>query len=190
MSFSRPRVSALAAAGLAGVLVLALSACTPEPEPKPTPTATASAAPIFASDEEALAAAVEAYEAYERVSYEIAADGGNDAARIATVTTSRYAAELEDEFAQYTDAGIRAQGDVDLDSFELVKHRETADGVEISIYVCRDVSGVRVLDANGKDVTPADRPDVTPLQAFLVSEERQSELLVDRVDLWSGADFC
>ena len=62
---------ALAAAASLLTLLLAvlLSGCASTTEPKPTLTPTATdAAPVFASDEEALAAATEAYRAYLVVS--------------------------------------------------------------------------------------------------------------------------
>ena len=64
-----PRVAALL--GSAGVLALALSGCAGAPTPTPTPPSSASAAPIFASDEEALAAAEAAYERYRATSVAI-----------------------------------------------------------------------------------------------------------------------
>ena len=63
-------------------LGLALAACstggTPLP-PAPSPSVT----PVFASDEEALAAAKDAYTAYLKVSDQILVDGGANPDRIA-----------------------------------------------------------------------------------------------------------
>ena len=59
---------------LAWVLALVVAGCAATPSPTAAPTPSADAAdPIFASDEEALAAAVEAYERYRAVSQQIAA---------------------------------------------------------------------------------------------------------------------
>ena len=68
-----------AAALLVLLLAVLLSGCasTTEPQPTLTPTAT-DAAPLFASDEEALAAATEAYAAYQAVSTEIAKLSGEE----------------------------------------------------------------------------------------------------------------
>ena len=59
-------VRSCAALTIAGLTALLLGGCVGEPAPTPTPSAsTAGAAePIFASDEEALAAAEAAYRAY------------------------------------------------------------------------------------------------------------------------------
>jgi len=191
MSFSRPRVSALAAAGLAGVLVLALSACTPEPEPEPTPTATASAAPIFASDEEALAAAVKAYEAYSKASAEVAARGGEGADSIDPFVSARFRDSVHDEMAALAESGGRLKGQLSIDTTSLVSLEEDGDAVSVSIYLCRDVSDVRAISSDGTDVTPAERQVRIPTQAFFVSVPNEpAHLVIDGIDKWSGDDFC
>ena len=64
---------------VAGVAIgaLLLSGCLPQ-QPTATPPPEATAAPIFASDEEALAAATAAYAAYLAMSDQILKDGGKD----------------------------------------------------------------------------------------------------------------
>jgi hypothetical protein len=171
-------------------MALALSGCVGAPAPTPTPTASASAEPIFASDEEALAAAEVAYSAFETVSHDIASDWGKQPERIESVATATYAPELLEEFAQYRELEIRADGAVKLDSFSLVQHTADNTRSEVVIYVCRDVSGVRIIDANGVDITPVDRAARTPLIASLTTEADGEKLLVDGVELWSGEDFC
>ena len=58
--------SALALAAVTVTVAVLLSGCVPQ-GPEVTPPPESSTAPIFASDEEALAAATEAYEAYQSV---------------------------------------------------------------------------------------------------------------------------
>src|SRR5215207_3793459 len=87
---ARHCIGALAAGGvLALVLVGCMGAPSPAPSPEPTETA---AVPIFASDEEALAAAVDAYERYRAISAEISEAGGHDSNRIDPVVSPEYAA--------------------------------------------------------------------------------------------------
>lgn len=176
--------------GSTGVLALALSGCIGAPDPTPTPSSPTSAAPIFASDEEALAAAEAAYREFEEVSQSIASDSGEHPERIEAVATPTYAQQLLAEFAQYRELEIRAEGSVKLDSFSLVEQRYGDADVEVMIYLCRDVSGVRVLNATGADVTPDDRVSRTPLTASLLAEGDREDLLVDGIELWSGEDFC
>ena len=177
--------AAVAATGLALVLV----GCAGAAAPTPTPSSGDTPAPIFASDEEALAAAEEAYEEFERVSQTIASESGSSPERIGTVATSRYTPELIEEFETYAELNIHTVGESVLDSFELVEQSSSDGASAVVIYVCRDVSHVRIIDDAGNDVTPADRDERAPLIATLVSEE-PNHLLVDQVELWSGKDFC
>ncbi|WP_173923394.1 hypothetical protein [Agromyces sp. Marseille-P2726] len=194
---SRPRPSALARRGAAAaaattaLVAVLLSGCAGAPEPSPTPTAAApSVEPIFASDEEALAAAIEAYEAFESASQSIASQAGEGAERIADFATPSLVPQLLDEFAQYRELGIRAEGAAVLDSFSLAQASDDGSETRVTVYVCRDVTSVRILDDSGADVTPPDRDNRTPLTASLVALAGTTKLLVDEVSLWPGDDFC
>jgi hypothetical protein len=181
----------IAAAGAAaGVLALVLSGCVGTPAPTSTPSAS-SPAPIFASDEEALAAAVEAYELYSSASAEVTADGGAEAERVDPTVTQAYAVKLHDEFDALEDVGLTMVGTTKIEDAKLAESGYDEQGASVSIYFCRDVSGVRVIGEDGADVTPSDREDRTPTQAFFVSSsDDPAILLVDGVEQWSGEDFC
>ncbi|MFF2275716.1 hypothetical protein [Agromyces sp. NPDC058126] len=188
MSIPSTRVAALAAAG---ALALVLSACAPEADPSPAPTPTASGAPIFASDEEALAAAVEAYEVYLAVVDELTQTGGENSERIRAFAESAYAAELEESLAQLRLSGKRTSGDSSVDGIELIEYEDRSGGAAVSVYACLDVSEVRVLDADGVDVTPSDRIERRPLQLEFVSALDDPErLLPAGSEPWPGDDFC
>ncbi|KRC61013.1 hypothetical protein ASE14_08665 [Agromyces sp. Root81] len=195
MSLSRPsrrsRRSAGAALAAVGAVALLLSGCTGgAPAPSPSPTADASE-PIFASDEEALAAAVEAYELYRVISGEIFEEGGVEPERINPVVTETFASTLREEFTALEDLGLRSVGTTVVDTTSLVNLAVVDGRAEVSIYLCRDVSGTRIFDGTGSDVTPADRPLRVPSQAFFVSSDDDVRtLLVDGVEEWSGEDFC
>ena len=95
-----------------GALVWTLTACSsPAPAASPTPTLSASAEPIFASDEEALAAAVAAYERYRSVSSEIASDGGAQPERISAVVSEQLADRYMEEFDALREGGLRTEGE-------------------------------------------------------------------------------
>ncbi|HVL62515.1 MAG TPA: hypothetical protein VM430_14075 [Microbacterium sp.] len=184
-----PRVAAML--GSAGVLAVALSGCAGAPAPTPTPTVSASAAPIFASDEEALAAAEAAYRTYGATSAAIAADGGIGPERIDPTVTSEYAHDLHAEFTALVDAQLRTTGQARIDSISIAEWAAVGSSVQVTIYLCRDVTDVRIIDSGGVDVTPADRDNRIPTQVFLVSaSEDPTSLIVDGVDRWSGEDFC
>ena len=74
---------------LALASALVLTGCT-APPPHTVAVSSPTATPVFASDEEALAAAVEAYEKYLAVSDQIAQEGGAGADSFADVVTDEW----------------------------------------------------------------------------------------------------
>lgn len=179
----------LAAFLLAGATLVSLAACAtggPEPTPSPTPTAAQTDAPIFASDEEALAAAVAAYEAYLAVSDSITADGGADPDRIRQVTSEGFGEKSEADFAAFSQAGLRTTGSTRVDSARLL---ETDNANQtVSFYACQDVTEVRLFSSSGAEVTPSERDDRVPLVIDTIMDD--SALRVDGNQVWSGDDFC
>ncbi|MFC9561036.1 hypothetical protein [Agromyces sp. NPDC056965] len=196
MSLSRstrwPRPSARAALAAAGAVAVLLSGCARAvPAPSPSPSADA-ADPIFASDEEALAAAVEAYEAHLAIVDQLTAAGVADTSQLDEVASPSYARGLEDSLQRLQESGTRTQGDTLFDNAGLVEKVE-ADGVAtVSVYLCLDVSGVRVIDAAGADVTPPERLNRAPIQVEFESSsvKAPAQLVVSGAQSWSGEDFC
>ena len=175
---------------LIGALVsLSLVACVPDDAPiRPDPSPTAQ--PIFASDEEALAAAEEAYAAYVELSDQILADGGADPERISAYVSESIRQEVLDGFALYSDNSWHTSGQSTFDNVQLQQHvSDGPDTASVVFYVCADVSLVRILDASGADVTPASRPDRVPLEVEIEFTSVENAL-VGKSDLWSGDDFC
>ncbi len=171
--------------------VLVLAGCTPTP-PSVTPEPVPSSTPVFASDEDALAAATAAYAKYLVVSDLIARDGGTGVERMKPLVTSdQYTKELAG-FKVLTDEGIHAVGSSNFSGARLQSVREPANGItEVTIYACSDATNVRVVDQNGEDVTPPNRPARSPFElAFVSSSENSVALLLARSELWSGKDFC
>jgi hypothetical protein len=180
----------MAAAGIAASLALAaLTACETPPThtSKPTPQAT----PLFATDAEALAAATKAYAAYLKVSDAIAHDGGAHPERIKPLVTSRQLDSQAKDFEDFEANGYVSRGSTTFDSMKLQKMSSSPAGTEIGVYVCIDVSGVRLVDSSGKDKTPAGRPNRLPLEVLFQSTKANvSQLLVDKSGVWSGKNFC
>lgn len=181
------RIRTLAAtAGIGALLVL--TGCVggdPLPTLPPEPTS----APIFASEEEALAAAEEAYAAYSEVSAQISMDGGADAQRIAQyVTDEQLASELAT--AEYYESnGLRASAPPTTSLFTLQQYSELQGMVEVVVYVCVDVTDVAVLNESGADVTPTDREPVVALEVTLIGEGSR-DLLIASTEVWPGTSFC
>jgi hypothetical protein len=175
-----------AAVTLVLVTALAATGCTPEApraNEKPTPTST----PLFASDEEALAAAEEAYAAYVQLTDEILSSGGLGVERLSEVSTGRQLQTDSEEIRELAALGYRTIGAThfsDMSLQEFVRDRPSGEAV-VSVYVCEDVSGVDVVDANGVSVVEESRPDRVRYQVAFDSEAPRSGLLVSIREPWS-----
>ena len=174
---------------LSGCMAAPAPTDTSAPPPAAAPTATP---PVFASDEEALAAAEAAYAAYEELSAAVTADGGFGGDRIEPAASPKYLPDLLDSFVGFSKTGFTSRGSSTFDNVSLIRNSiEPRGGVSIELYLCSDISEVRLIDKTGADVTPAGRTNRTPLQVgFTSSAANPSLLLLDKEDVWSGRNFC
>lgn len=154
--------------GTVAVLVgtLILSGCgggDPLPTLPPSPSST----PVFASEEEALAAAEAAYRAYLEMSDLITSAGGADPGRIDAVATRDLLDAALSGYETFRQNGWRTTGRTLLIGALLQSAEFNAlEGEDVvAAYVCVDYSGIDVLDTEGTSVVSPDRPD---LQAFEV----------------------
>ena len=166
------------------VLVAALAAtgCAPEPAAPHTPAPTST--PPFASDEEALAAAEEAYAAYVSLTDEILATGGAGIERLDGVATGRQLETDTAELENLVSLGYRAIGSTVTSDFTL----QTYDGRSapvVTAYVCEDVSAVEIVDSSGISVVEADRPNrVRYVVSFESSSAEPTRLLLSLREPW------
>lgn len=175
-------LTALAGVVLSALLMTGCAAQDPTARPTPRPTST----PVFASDDEALAAAEAAYAEYLKVSDAISADGGANPDRIAPfVTPERFADETE-VFSELQDEGLTISGATTFDSMSVQQHDHTV----IETYVCLDVSTVVVLDHSGVDVTPTDRTNRIPLAVSFEIDLGTGKLPISASNVWDGDNFC
>ncbi len=160
-------------------LVLLLTGCIPQqPPPEPTPT------PVFASEEEALAAAEEAYAEYLAMSDLIASEGGADPERLAPYVTEDWLAHEVDTFDAMQQEGIRIAGST---SPGLLKFQDM-ESTRVVVVTCYDAEEHRVLDLQGQDVTPADRISRVNLQITFQMEA--GVLLVSGSEPWQADPSC
>jgi hypothetical protein len=185
-----PQLSRPAALALTACAALLLSACTtttpivlPEPEP--------SATPVFATDEEALAAAEAAYGAYLEASDAITAKNGEDPDTITPLVHPDYLEEVLEGLVDLRDNKLHSSGAIHFDSVTLQQYEDDlANPATISIYACADASDARLLNERDEDVTPIDRANRIPLEIYFETQDRLPKLLIKSSDFWSGADFC
>jgi len=161
-----------------GLLVVALAGCAPE-DPRVQPPPTPTVEPLFASDEEALAAAEEAYAAYLAMSDEITGDGGANPDRIVPFVTSDRLAEELDGFKVFSDNGLHTVGRTLFEPLGL----QRTDLVEVVFYACWDASAIQLLDVHSQDATPSNRPDRLKMEVVL--EAIDGGLVLESADPWS-----
>ena len=162
--------------------VLLLAGCVPQPAEDPVEPAPSSA-PVFASEEEALAAAVAAYEDYLKVSDAIMHEGGSKPERIEQVTGDPFLTVLLEGYDQMREMRWTSTGSTEMRVEEL----QSVDGDILTLYVCEDVSGIDVQDSTGASVVDENRPEST---LFLVTiEHKVDRSLVTSREVWS-AESC
>lgn len=172
--------------------MLALSGCVPTAEPDPIPP-TPTVTPVFATEEEALAAAEAAYREYLAVSDAILADGGRDRARLQSVATGEALQIDTDGFAEFEANGLRSVGLTTYSGFSLQSYDPSAPAGAnvVRAYVCADVSKVDVLDAHGASVVDPSRQSVTRFEVgFDQVSNKTRALIVSSKDVWSGDTSC
>ncbi|TFD45662.1 hypothetical protein E3T55_18565 [Cryobacterium frigoriphilum] len=178
----------LIGAALAGVTGCAASA---EPPPQPTPTRTV-ISPLFASNEEALAAATAAYAAYLETSDLILSEGGAEPERIRLVASRTFADIEISGYDKVRAQGLHTIGTSGFDSVTMQQVDEKArDGVGIVVaYLCLDVSQTDVLYANGASAVSAARPDRIPFEVTFDRSSSANSLIVAKQTVWSRGGVC
>lgn len=160
--------------------VLLLAGCVPN-EPVITPPPEPHSTPIFASDDDALAAATEAYAKYVKVADEVFHDGGRDTQPLQSVMTGAFLESTLQGFRVAADKGLHSVGQTTFDQVQLQQFDQSSFGpAAVIAYVCEDISGIDVLDASGKSVVSKDRLDrvrfevtfdyVTTAQTLVISQ--------------------
>jgi Na+-transporting methylmalonyl-CoA/oxaloacetate decarboxylase gamma subunit len=168
---------------------LALTGCTPEPAPRASETTAPTDAPVFASDEEALAAATEAYAAYLAAG-DAAGESGSPSRNHFLSLSSGDAYEQDLSVGASFDAqGWKQVGSTSFDSMAIQSWAITTDEKwRIRVYVCLDVTNSDIVDSSGTSVSKADRSLRLPLEVAFVGAGQDLQITESRV--WSGSNFC
>ncbi|MDH6235969.1 hypothetical protein [Cryobacterium sp. CG_9.6] len=179
-------------AGSAVLTALALAGCAAAPIPTWTNSPDPVVAPVFASNDEALAAAVTSYEAYGAMSNQITNEGGVNPERITDFVSDAYLAVVLGSFASVQDDGLVGSGSSAFDTVSLVRYDDdSAASASVRVYLCLDVTDVVFTDLGGNVTTPPERRNRIPLEVSLISSPSAStKLVVDKEETWPGNDFC
>jgi hypothetical protein len=180
--------AAATALGLTLLAAAGLAACSPD-DPVIPPDPLPSVTPVFASDEEALAAAEKLYGEYQAAADALGASGWKDP----TVLNAFVRGDvLRDELASaesFREKGYVQIGQATFDSFVLQQIDDRGPGtVFITAYLCVDVSAVDVVNSEGESITSPDRPDRQPLEIDI--DDVEGGLRISRSEAWAGQDFC
>lgn len=175
---------------LGSLVVLALAGCvggTPLPPLPPTPTST----PLFASEEEALAAAEEAYAEYLAMSNLISSEGGEDPERIAQVAGRELVDSSLEGFEtlqenQWRTVGVSSVVSAVLQYVDL--GAQTPAEAVLAAYLCVDLSGLDVQDVDGNSVVSSDRPDLQAFEVFF-DAPKAGQLVPAEREPW-GTEVC
>ena len=177
--------SVLVAAG-AAVLLVVLAGCD-EPPPHVTPVPTPSVTTVFASDEEALAAAEEAYRAYLAVADQIFAEGGADPERLSAVAAPPQLTVDLQGFEEVVEEGQHSVGLTTFRDIALQRYDPTVSEDTIIVYLCEDVSGVDVLDRHGSSLVTPSRPNLVTYQVSFGFDFQANQLMVSDKEAWSAS---
>ena len=170
-------------------VVAVLSGCTPAKLYDKTATSTSSPTPVFASEEEALAAAEEVYRSYLAMSDLIAQEGGVDPERLAVVVTDGWLLREIESFERLQSSGLRQVGTSEYENFSLQQYFEDAESSTVIAYVCVDTSRTAFVDASGRDVTSPNRNVRFSVEATFVAGST-STIRLQNNEPWHGASSC
>ena len=168
---------------------MALAACTPADPPASTPTPTA----IFASEDEALAAATDVFAGYLAAYDSAMAKGGKDLSGVRDYVGEDYFATLS-EPGTIVQNNWHTNGVSTFEVVEVAKFSSTDTLTAIDLNICRDVSAIKVIDSNERNVTPADRVSIVPLTVSFTSPSAEASsvkpLIVSKVESWTASGAC
>jgi len=165
-----------------------LSGCVP-PGAATSPEPTATFVAPYATDEEALAAAEEAYAEYTRVLEQILLEGGVEPERLEAAATGDFLTDSIEGLREFEAVGYRSTGETEYSNYLLQRYSPNAGPLEVvSIYLCSDVSGVDIQDASGKSVVDRNREDLATMQVSFSFDETRDSLLITDQQLWKSGE--
>ncbi len=164
------------------VIAVALSGCsTADTHQESQPEASQTA--LFKSEEEALAAAEQAYSNYLFLNDQITSDGGSNPERISAYVSEGHFLELEEGYSALAELNAHSGGSTTFDHVSVQK----IEGETVSVYLCVDVSKNPILSAEGQDMTSESRISRVPLIVlFRIGET----VIIEKSEVWTGANFC
>jgi hypothetical protein len=174
----------LVAATAAVALVVGLAACQPEPQPS-------ASGPVFASEEEAFAAAEETYRAYVDALNQVDLSDPETFEAVYAWTTGELNATDRKNFSSWHADGYEKSGDAVITAMTGAEVRglETSEPTVI-LDACYDVSGVDVRDGEGVSIVSPDRPAVQSLSVTFAPADTSTRLIVESITGSESSQSC
>lgn len=144
---------------------------------------------LFASDEEALAAAEAAYAQYLTVSNRILEDGGVGEEALEPLVSDAVFEDEANGFEYRRENGLRSVGGTELIGSKLQQVISDTESTEVVAFYCMSYESVDVLDANGQSVVPDDRAPVATYEAT-VKFTGTSEWVLMTNEFWEEQNLC
>jgi hypothetical protein len=174
------RLPNLVRAAVGALLLALLTGCAPSDAPPP-PEPTATFVAPYASDEEALAAAEEAYAEYLRVINLTLRTAAVDRALLGSVAVGAELEDAIDVYSRLASEGKHSTADITFDQSTLQRYSRDGSPKEIvTIYACEDLSEAYLLDSDGDRVKKDDVPPRMVQVSFDYSVDQEKLLLSDR----------
>ncbi|WAB83198.1 hypothetical protein OVN20_08865 [Microcella daejeonensis] len=170
-------------------LLVALAGCsdTPAiPDADPTPTAS----PLFASEEEALEAAIAVWEEYNAVAYEVRQDEGRQPERLEPLLSAELYMDEVESIQEFVAAGTRTEGTSRSTGAKLQQFQSGPAGIAfVSFYACSINDEVVLL---GEDGQPSEtQPPVVEVTLEVIVESQESgDLFISKREFWAEGNQC
>lgn len=153
---------------------------------EPTASPQSSGEPVFASEEEALAAAEDVYRAYTSMTDQILQEGGLQPERIEPFVSEDL---LESEVAYFRDdvaaRGAKQTGSVTITSITLQQYSDEDGLADIVFYACLDLSNV-----SHAPPPKTSTPEKMALEVSLQATKSAPLPVVTNVEPWLSAQSC
>ena len=171
------------------VTALALSGCSDQPAPPPTQTVQQTAAqpaatntPMFASDEEALAAGVAAYQRMLDTQMRVLGGDRSAVSEYPSVMEGEYLELLTDEAQKFSEQGYVAYGSPQTRDARL-QSVKSGSKTSVVFYICLDMNNVKFKDSQGQPVKETTKPRNYTM--VVTTNGTMEQLKVSRVEKWS-----
>jgi len=174
---------------MVAVTALALSGCSDQPAPSPTQTVQQTAAqpaatntPMFASDEEALAAGVAALQRLLDTEMSVLRGDYAAADQYPSLAVDPVLSEVQAEAQRFKNGSQSAVGELKFRDPKLQKVKESTT-TDVTFYVCLDPTNVRYRDKHGQPINESSVARTFTLAVTATGPELP--LKVSRMDKWS-----